>query len=126
MTSPAETLRAFATLIRETASNATPGPWRVSRIPGIGRTVNDPTARLSIAVGTGWVSGADGEWIALAGPQIAEHLFAWLYDAANDMAGAEVVGSKLPDAADPIEYCDEPDSVRAALAFARAILGRTS
>lgn len=77
-TSPAEELRAAATVVRGAAHNATPGPWTVSRLPGIGRTVNDPTARLSIAVGTGWVSGADGEWIALMSPAAAEPLAAWL------------------------------------------------
>lgn len=54
----------------------------------------------------------------------AEILADWLTDAERDMAAAEGVGSKRPDAADLVKYCDEPDSVRRALAFARTILGR--
>lgn len=114
---PAATLRAAATLIRETASKATPGPWMVSRIPGIGRTVNDPTARLSIAVGTGWVSGADGEWIALMHPGLAEHLAAWLDGVAKDIDGHDPDGGC---------ECTESDSYHRAMDFAAAILGRQS
>ena len=104
-TSPAEELRAAATLIRETASNATPGPWTVSRLPGIGRTVNDPTARLSIAVGTGWVSGADGEWIALMSPDLAEPL--------GDLLRSIAAVHEQPpcDAPEACNRCAEPDPV---------------
>ena len=122
--SPAETLRAAATLIRDTASKATPGAREVAYLAGIGTCVRNPDLSFCVTVEHGWVQEGDAAWIALMSPDKAEHLFRWLADAANDMAGAEVVGSKLPDAADPIEYCDEPDSVRAALAFARTILGR--
>lgn len=133
---PAEELRAAATLLRETASKATPGPWQIRDGNKVSSNIAARDEHMVID-GGGWTDGtravvygaaltADAAWIALMSPAVAEHLFRWLYDAANDIAGAEVVGSKLPDAADPIEYCDEPDSVRAALTFARSILGRDS
>jgi hypothetical protein len=120
--SGAETLRAAAKVLRDTASNATPGPWTADE----DEIRADCEWRLVASTYTGDLAQgrANAAWGALMSPDKAEHLFRWLADAANDMAGAEVVGSKLPDAADPIEYCDEPDSVRAALAFARTILGR--
>lgn len=56
---------------------------------------------------------------------VADALFDWMADTSEDLSGAMVVASKWPDGdtADPIKQCDEPDSVRRALAFARALNG---
>ena len=114
--SPAEELRAAATLLRETASKATPGPWTVHTIAGIGRTVNDPEGSLSIPVGTSWVSADDGAWIALMSPAVAEPLAAVLDDQA---ATYEVwLSRENHDVAERI--------VLRALVLARSILGRTA
>jgi len=50
------------------------------------------------------------DWIALANPALAGPLAAWLEAAANDLGESE-----------DLAYCDEPASVRHALAVARAI-----
>ncbi|WP_329521225.1 hypothetical protein [Spirillospora sp. NBC_01491] len=108
MTAPAEALRAAAKSLRETASKATPGPWTVSRIPGVGGSVDDPTLSLSIAVGTRWTSYGDGKWVALANPALAEPLAAWLGHVAETWA-----------------FCKATQRDQA-LAVARALNGATS
>lgn len=107
---PTETLRAAATLLRETASR-TLGinrPWRYS--PG------KPSD--SVRTESGWeiAYGDDPSnlrWIALASPTLAEPLAAWLETCASDLADAR-------------HYIDEPNSCEHALAVARTILGRSS
>lgn len=67
-------------------------------------------------------------WIAIAPTGLAEPLADWLEHAAEDLSAATVTASKLTHLGedfDPIEFCDEPDSVRRALTLAATILGRT-
>lgn len=129
MTSPAETLRAAATLIRDTASNATPGPWEDTpdalwiggQVWGY-RILKDG----NFPVGDG--GAPDPAWIALMHPKVAEPLAAWLEHAARDLEAAEFAAAKWADAEQlkPSDYIDEPDSAARALAVARQILGRDS
>jgi len=117
MSAPVEELRVAATKLRETAARATPGPWAVSRIPGIGQTVDDPEGRLCVPVGTQWISTADGAWIALASPALAESI-ADLLDGVADVV----------DEHDPEDGCGctRSDSFHPALRLARAINGGAS
>ena len=108
--SPAETLRAAAAKVRDTASNATPGPWECDGIGDYGWTVRDvsPFGTFAIETEDSEQGQADAEWIALMSPAVAEPLAAHLERLA-DMAlltGAPVM--------------------REALALARKILGRSS
>src|SRR5690606_41894992 len=82
---PTETLRAAATLLRETASRTLgiTRPWRYS--PG------KPSD--SVRTESGWeVAYGDDpsnlRWIALASPTLAEPLSAWLETCASDLADA--------------------------------------
>lgn len=126
MTSPADELRAAATLLRETASKATPGPWTAGGYGSAGWTVGDIRGDLYIETEDSEQGKADAAWIALASPALAEPIAAALESAGNDLSGAEAAAAKLAHLGedfDPIEFCDEPASVRAALAVARALNG---
>lgn len=107
----ASLLRRAAAKLRETASEAAPGPWAVG-----GETGNFPDlvgpvgghARIEACV-------EDAPWIALASPALAEPLAAWLeHDA--DMLDAFVNRDKVPlsNALPVVEH---------ALTVARAVLG---
>jgi hypothetical protein len=130
MSTPAEELRAAATKLRETASKATPGPWRVGGGTSIGVGI-EPHSRGSFAYDAivaeatseedrendvetafGWdrvvevgTPAADAEWIALASPALAEPLADLL-----DSIAAE--WDKPPcDAPETCNRCAEPDPV---------------
>lgn len=135
---PSEELHAAAAKVRKTAIGTTPAPWEDRSAEGTawpilivgGPIPDDPTARLDTVIKVHEfiddevMTYADAAWIALAGPQIAEPLAAWLERAGDDLSGAEAYLARTPgEIFDPFEYCDEPDSVRAALAVARAING---
>lgn len=141
--SPADELRAAATLLRETASKATPGPWerplntRYKHIvtaakpdDELGRYRDGRPEKVVVALIETWSNGAhvrkrngrDLEWIALMSPAVAEP-DADLFDAIAD----------LVEHYDIAEHIDgEPCSdfacriVAAALRTARAITGSTS
>lgn len=124
---PAATLRAAATLIRETASNATqghPAPWHAEPDFNGWWHVATPAPHLVTSAAKEPVAA----WIALMSPAVAEPLAAWLGGAGDDLGGAEAYLARTAppgEIFDPFDYVDEPESVRAALAFARSILGRT-
>jgi hypothetical protein len=117
--SAADTLRRAADLLRETAKNATPGPWGVERVhkdsygiysysghafaATVGDLTADPCAR------------ADADWMAMVSPALAEPLAAWLEGCAG-----QAESMTHPD---DFAICDEPGSVQDALAVARALLG---
>ena len=132
--SPAATLRDAAKVLRDTASNATPGPWKTKGVGDFGWLVvdADPAGRFSVETEDNEHGRADAAWIALAHPGLAEPLAAWLEIAADDLGGAaaylaRTAASSPPgEVFDPFDYVDEPDSVRAAMDIARAILGRDS
>ena len=136
---PADELRAAAAKIRDIAGPTTPGPWTDRSTddtgawpimivggddsPGDGR--GEPVLIVHESVTEEIVAREDATWIALAGPQIAEPLAAWLEGAADDLGGAEEYLARTApgETFDPFEYVDEPGSVRAALRVARAING---
>lgn len=132
--SAAEELRKAAARLRETAAKATPGPWahvstsadgiRPRWIIGPPTEPDDPWSAADVVAVTGdmaqaladitepgqLISDGDMDWMALASPALAGPLAAWLEAAALDLGESE-----------NLAYCDEPDSVRHALAVARAI-----
>ena len=118
---PAEELRAAAKVLRETASNATPGPRKVGRIAGIGHCVSSPDLKFCVAVEPGWVSKGDVAWIGLASPELAEPL-ADLLDATAD----EYEREKCDDPRGVCNRCEFDPSVLPALTFAAEILGISS
>jgi hypothetical protein len=129
--SPAEVLRAAATLLLDTASKATaaggPTPWRA--LDGFNGAGDVATPGDHVVATTMHGRGRPvAEWIALMSPAVAEPLAALLAGAADDLGGAEAYLARTApgEVFDPFEYVDEPDSVRAALAFARSILGGRS
>ncbi|MFB4306915.1 hypothetical protein [Actinomadura sp. GTD37] len=86
--SPAEELRAAATLLRETASKATPGPWTTREVPD--EPYAEVMAGTEVAVAhavsehlAGPGAAAEAEWIALMSPAVAEPLAASLEEAAQ-------------------------------------------
>ena len=126
--SPADDLRAAATLIRATASKATPGPWEIRDGNKVSSNVAARDERMVID-GGGWTDGtkavvygaaliADAAWIALMSPAVAEPLAAWLEATATDIEISEedrkAGWSAFISPAHP------------ALTVARAILGRSS
>lgn len=106
---PAATLRAAATLIRDTASNATPGPW----------TADEDEIRADCEwrlvawtyIGDLAQARANAAWGALISPDKAEEIAAWLEESAADVAHTKTVRTR---------------SIRLALDLAVKILGRTS
>lgn len=115
--SPAATLRAAATKLRETASNATPGPWQSGGYGATGWTIGDGHGRLYIETEDSDQGKTDAAWIALMSPAVAEPLAAWLDGVAKDIDGHDPDGGC---------ECTESDSYHRAMDFAAAILGRTS
>jgi hypothetical protein len=105
---PVEELRAAATLIRETASKATPG-GRATHPSAAGTGAVDVLANGTYIAQE--CTGPDAEWIALMSPDKAEPIAAWLERCAEDLADAR-------------HYVDEPVSCEHALTVARQILGR--
>jgi hypothetical protein len=108
---PDEVLRTAATVLRELAAEATPGPWEIewtydAQTPQAVFRMHpehpdDPD--LSGALGIMDENPADNAWVATLGPQVAQPLAAWLECAAAD---ALVIGADAQ-----------------ALAVARVILG---
>jgi len=85
---PIEELRAAATIVRQAAAKATPGPWRIRQGNTISSNIADRDGHMVID-GGGWTDGtktvvygaalnADAAWIALMSPALAEPLAAWL------------------------------------------------
>lgn len=120
---PAETLRAAATRLREKAAQSTPGPWEIEygyrdKTPQavfVMNPDNPDNADSSIEIG-GMDRPDDNVWIALLGPDKAEPLANWL-DVTARMAD---IGCRM---AGRISLSVEQ---KAALAFARSILGEES
>ena len=107
--SPSETLRAAATLIRETASTATPGGKWVTCASMSGSGLMDVIAGGSYAAQECTPEAA--AWIALMHPGLAEHLAAVLEDHATDHGTYD---------------CPWDDGECPPARLARSILGRTS
>ncbi len=86
--SPIEEVRAAARILHQTAAKATPGPWRIRQGNTVSSNITDRDGHMVID-GGGWTDGtktvvygaalnADAAWIALAGPELAGPLAAWL------------------------------------------------
>lgn len=124
---PAAELRAAAAKLRETAEQATAGPWQVrggnqvsSNVVTLdGSVVIDGGAHQSAkkAVVFGAALHADAAWIALAHPGLAKPLAAWLNDVADAVEGHD------PD--DGCE-CIQSESFHRAHDIARVINRSTS
>lgn len=96
MTTPADELRAAAALLRERATNATPGPWSQTGIGDYGWTVSSPTGAL-VDTDDSDQGRADADFIALMHPGVGAALADWL-DAVADRArhnGGDWVGADL-------------------------------
>jgi hypothetical protein len=76
---PAEELRAAATKLRETAANATPGPWENAEND---LWIGGPVWGYQVTK-DGTFIGEDSAWIALMHPGLAEPLAEWLDSEAN-------------------------------------------
>ncbi|WP_395109833.1 hypothetical protein [Actinomadura sp. SCN-SB] len=125
---PIEELRAAAQRLRDTAADATRGPW-VSH-PTITREDGNDSAWTICRpycegtpdgceddCGDDFLGEADADWIALMSPVLAESLAAWLDGVAKDVATHD------PD--DGCE-CTVSDSLHKALIVARSINGSES
>lgn len=120
---PAETLRAAAAKVRDTASRATPGPWQID--PEFSDMVTsqepnwngNPTV-IASDLHDGEVSGDwnNVAWVALASPEIAKHIADWLDAEADAWPAAPVHTSTWTTSR----------RRRAALALARDITGQDS
>lgn len=135
MTTPAEELRTAAAKLRQTAANATPGPWEdvstddtgawprwilgAPNADGYGQDVL--VVHEEVAEAYSVVAREDLAWIALVNPGLAEPLAAWLDACANDIGSITPLAGDL----DLFVFCDEPSSVKRAVAVARAINGGT-
>lgn len=126
-TSPAEELRAAATLIRETAKGTTPTPWRVHlryyrKSPDTlaGAEFETPLHTSGISLKYPHLL-ADTQWKALVSPDKAEPLAAWLEATAD-----EYDREPCDDPTGVCNRCEFDPSVLPALTFAAEILGRTS
>lgn len=117
-TSPADTLREAATLIRERANAATPGPWHVCDEPewseedgrGVCGPAHEPIARLA----EDWYEPDPGEPTAESD---AEHIASW------HPAVALAVADWLETDAAVIERHDLDGSISRAYTVARTYLG---
>lgn len=133
---PAEELRAAANKLRETAKNATPGPWTAEHPSWAGdnAVLSYATNGHAVAVcgeeikGANHPASADATWIALVHPALAgpaAELFEHIADDMQDCAAREVhLG---PNARHATVVLDDRDQMyhdwTAALAAARVILG---
>lgn len=109
MSTPSDELRAAATLLRETARAATPGPWGVETVvrdsigaysyPGHSfvATIGDRTADEYVV--------RDAAWITLANPELAEPLADLLDSIADEHERPPC------DAPEACNRCAEPDPV---------------
>jgi hypothetical protein len=114
--SPAETLRAAASLLRQRAEKATPGPWKPMVLGSEGYLVHRDSGTIRER-GRGRVARfgckdwdadrADAEYVAAMHPLVGVALAGWL----------DRFGDKL--------YCYGPAEFEHALAIARAYLGET-
>jgi hypothetical protein len=119
---PQQTLTAAATKVRETSQGVShyPTPWYAEPSDDecdqwqVLYPTDNPLAGLIATTpdyGRVWLA----DWIALMSPAVAEPLAAWLEGCASE-------ASSMTDP-DDWSICDEPSSVRSALAVARAVLG---
>lgn len=123
---PWEVIRAAADKIEKMAAEATPTPWTY----GSGRTVVAVIPSLLTRMTRPWglkiardVCDVDREWITALSPAVAEPLVAWLRDAELLFEDDELyrrmrshnVGREMPHLV--------PEGARAALVFARSVLG---
>jgi hypothetical protein len=126
---PVEELRAAAQKVREAASaviHLSP-PWRSEPAEDDQWRVMYGTPHLLaglVATTPDYGRMYLADWIALMHPGLAEPIAAWLEGCATDLDRAEAAAAAWTNSetGDPLEYCDEPDSVRRALDLARAIL----
>ena len=116
----AETLRRAATVLRERAEKATPGPWRM-----VGEFLND-TERAYVVperddhyvcAGGSPDLDDDSPYIATMHPGVGLALAEWLLIESHHVASHQCEAHCPPDG------CDE---VHAALTVARAILGESA
>lgn len=118
---PAEELRAAAKLLRETAEQATPGPWGVESVASESIGVLSYPAHAFVAtIGVRTADEsvtADAAWIALVSPALAKPLAAWLDSRAQAL-------DDLPSVADDLAN-RKGSNIRQALDIARVINGRT-
>lgn len=120
MPSPSDLLSAAADRVRDLAAQATKGPWFAFE-DAVGMSVASSTTYAPRVV-AGKAGQPDAAWVAAMSPEVAPHVEAWLrtavihYRAADRKARLAWSGSR-----DPGLYVGEDD--RAALAFARSILG---
>lgn len=118
---PSELLSQAADLIRDAGADAQPGPWALWPSPTMpgeyvvhhlrDRLAGPDPHRVATTHGLNCAE-ADGRWIALLNPAVAESLEAWLRHEATHIKGLRTWGAAfaLP-------------STRHAMAFARAVLG---
>lgn len=127
--SPDEELRAAATLLRDTATRATPGPWGVESESAHSHGIYSYPGH-SFAASIGNLDADEyaqhvARWIALLNPELAEPLAAWLEETANVMTWLGPV--KVQPVEDGAGLWDGMGTPRTewdrALAFARAING---
>ncbi|MET8334412.1 hypothetical protein [Streptosporangium canum] len=143
---PSEQLRAAAARLRETAENATPGPWQVGNGEVIGLGI-EQTGRGSFSYTAQLVqvlddatrdeenygghdlgsTEADAAWIALASPMLAEPLAA-LFDhyAAKYERLSETFGHPVTKPSDRLAEGKPELHIDFALAVAHVILGGTA
>lgn len=113
-------LRQAAATLRETAGNATAGPW--STVSGAANVLHFPDddfrdPRVVVGPGRG-ASLADVAWIALAHPGLAEPLAAWL-----DTVADQYEAPKCDDPTGVCNGCEQRDDFVEAAAVARIIAG---
>lgn len=118
-------LLAAATILRETAAKAAPGPW-TSGLPSWagGANVVLNSTGLPVAVcgeeieGADHPASADAAWIALVSPVVAEPLATWLEEVAQQY--------EAPPCDDPTGVCngcERREDFVSALAVAQLING---
>lgn len=76
--SPSALLRRAATRVEELAAAATPGPWVSVESYFEEWLVDSPSSNIANESSCGGIEKGDAEWMALAGPQVAAPLAAWL------------------------------------------------
>lgn len=119
MTAPADRLREAAAKVRETAGQATPGPWTFQAAAGSGWLVErQPPGDYAVAMAprSNPRRDYDAQWIALASPALAEHWAALLEAVADDL---DLIGAENIDASTYPVFSQ-------ALALADVILGGAS
>lgn len=80
---PQDELRAAASIVRERAAKATPGPWLEGGYGNYGPTVHDVASTFGIETEDSDRGKGNAAWIALANPLLAEPLADWLEETAE-------------------------------------------